>query len=95
MVPMALAKGQQQEVMTKVMRKNATVNTPVSIDGTPLADVQEFVYLGSKMTADGDCDVEMNVRINKANQAFAMLNSVWDPQTCDCTPRSGSTRAMS
>ncbi len=59
------------------MRKNATVNTPVNIDGAPLEDVQEFVYLGSKMTADGDCDVEVNVRISKANQAFAMLKSVW------------------
>ncbi len=62
---------------TKVMKKNATVNTPVNIDGAPLEDVQEFVYLGSKMTADGDCDVEVNVRISKANQAFAMLKSVW------------------
>ncbi len=62
---------------TKVMKKNATVNTPVNIDGAPLEDVQEFVYLGSKMTADGDCDVEVNVRISKANQSFAMLKSVW------------------
>lgn len=59
------------------MRKNATVNTPGNIDGTPLGDMQEFVYLGSKMTADGDCDVEVNARISKANQAFAMLKSVW------------------
>lgn len=56
------------------MRKNATVNTPVN--------TEEHIWrmcrsLSTKMTADGDCDVEVNVRISKANQAFSMLKSVW------------------
>jgi hypothetical protein len=42
-----------------------------------LKDIQEFVYLGSKVTTDGDCDQDVNTRINKDNQAFAMLRPIW------------------
>ena len=42
-----------------------------------MEDVRDFVYLGSKMTTDGDCDQEINTRITKANQAFAMLKTIW------------------
>ncbi|KAK3546988.1 hypothetical protein QTP86_007917 [Hemibagrus guttatus] len=62
---------------TQVLRKNVTSNTPISIDGTPLEDVQKFVYLGSKVTTDGDCNKDINTRVSKANQAFAMLKPIW------------------
>ncbi|KAK3549305.1 hypothetical protein QTP70_034532 [Hemibagrus guttatus] len=62
---------------TQVLRKNVTSNTPIAIDGTPLEDVQEFVYLGSKVTTDGDCNKDINTRVSKANQAFAMLKPIW------------------
>ena len=62
---------------TQVLRKNVTTITPVTLEGTPLEDVEEFVYLGSKVTTSGDCDQEINARISKANQAFAMLRTIW------------------
>lgn len=62
---------------TQVLRKNAAINNPITLNGSPLEDVQEFVYLGSKVTTDGDCDQEINARISKANQAFAMLKPIW------------------
>ena len=61
------------EKKTKVLRKNAITNNLVTVNGIPIEDAQEFVYLGSKVTTDGDCDVEVTTRISKANQAFAML----------------------
>jgi hypothetical protein len=30
-------------------------------------EVEDFVYLGSKVTINGDCDLEINTRISKAN----------------------------
>ena len=65
------------EKNTKVLRKNAITNNPVTVSGRPIEDVQEFVYLGSKVTTDGDCDVKVTTRISKANQAFAMLRPIW------------------
>ena len=62
---------------TQVLRKNASTNDPVTVSGRPLEDVREFAYLGSKMTTDGDCDQEINARITKENQFFAMLKTVW------------------
>jgi hypothetical protein len=62
---------------TQVMRKNTRVGDPITINGQPLQDVDEFIYLGSKVTTDGDCAREINTRISKANQAFAMLKPIW------------------
>ena len=62
---------------TQVMRINTTSNAPVTLDGTPIEDVQEFVYLGSKVTTDGDCNLDVNTRVSKANQAFAILKPIW------------------
>ena len=47
------------------------------IDGKHLEDVEDFTYLGTKVTTTGDYDQEINTRICKANQAFAMLKPVW------------------
>ena len=62
---------------THVLRKNSRVNEPLMIDGKHLEDVEEFIYFGTKVTTTGDCDQEGNTRVNKANQAFAILKSVW------------------
>jgi hypothetical protein len=44
-----------------------------TIDGLLLEGMQMFVYLGGKVTTDGNCDQDINARASKANQAFAML----------------------
>ena len=62
---------------TQVVKKKTRVNDPVMIDGKHLDDVEKSTYLGTKVTTTGDCDQEINTRINKANQVFAMLKSVW------------------
>lgn len=48
---------------TKVVKKNATNatnNNPIRLNDKSLADVQEFLYLCSNMTTDGDCNKEVN-----------------------------------
>ena len=57
---------------TQVLRLNSNNSEPISIEGRPLENVEEFAYLGSKVTASGECDKEKDTRISKANQAFAM-----------------------
>ena len=62
---------------TQVLRKNTRVNDPVMINGTYLQDADDFTYFSTKVTTSGDCDQEINIRICKANQAFAILKRVW------------------
>ena len=41
-----------------------------------LEDIDEFVYLGSKISQTGGTDEDIQARINKARQVFAMLRPV-------------------
>ena len=65
------------ERKTQIFRKNATITDPIKINGNPLEDVDEFVYLSSKINTDGDCMTEVTTRISKAGQAFSMLRNIW------------------
>ena len=45
---------------THVLRKNTRVNYPVMIDGKHIEGVEEFIYLGTKVTTTGDCDQHLD-----------------------------------
>ena len=62
---------------TKHMRMNSRSTEAIQMYGLPIEEVEEFPYLGSKMTSDGSCDAEIKTRLAKANQAFIMLRNVW------------------
>ena len=50
----------------------------VTIDGTQLASVKNFCYLGSVMSHNGSLDEEVTQRISKASVAFGRLsNRLW------------------
>ena len=54
----------------------STFNQPcITIDGTQLANVSTFKYLGSTISSDGTLDQEINARIQKASQALGRLRS--------------------
>ena len=44
------------------MRTNATANTPITVGGEPVKEVESFVYLGSVIDKQGgtDQDVKLN-----------------------------------
>ena len=62
---------------TKVLKINATVRESLSLEDKQLEEVEEFIYLGSEVTNDGNCFKEVKNRIGKARQAFGMLRNVW------------------
>ena len=61
---------------TEVMAlQNSTVRNPLSVNGTHLANVYSFKYLGSTVTDDCRMDKELDCRIQCATTSFGRL---WD-----------------
>jgi hypothetical protein len=57
---------------TKIMKINTRADEPITLDGTSMEEVNDFVYLGSKITTDGDSEVDV-----QATGAYAALRNIW------------------
>ena len=62
---------------TKHMRMNARSSEAIHLNENIIEEVDEFTYLGSKLTTNGSCEAEINTRISKASQTFGMLKNTW------------------
>ena len=61
----------------KVMKLNNRVTEPVLLEDNIIEVVEEFVYLGSKISSDGNSEVDVQARIAKATGAYAALHNIW------------------
>ena len=71
---------------TKIM-----VSGPITswqIDGETMETVTDFIFLGSKITADGDCSHEIKRLLLLGSKAMTNLGSVLKAETLLCWPRS-------
>ena len=59
---------------TKIMASSTV--TSWQIDGETVATVTEFIFLGSKITADGDCSHEIKRHLLFGRKAMTNLDSV-------------------
>ena len=50
--------------------------TSWEIDGETVETVSDFIFLGSKITADGDCSHEIKRRLLLGRKAMASLDSI-------------------
>ena len=50
--------------------------TPRQIDGETMETVTDFIFLGSKITADGDCSHEIKRRLLLGRKAMINLDSI-------------------
>ena len=62
---------------TKLMRTNNEQEAPITIEGSEIEDINEYLYLGSKISQTGGTDEDIKARITKARQVFAILRPVW------------------
>lgn len=62
---------------TKVLRINNKQEEPLRIEGQIVEDVDEFTYLGSKISKSGGTGEDIRARIGKAQHAFKTLRPVW------------------
>ena len=56
-----------------------TASSPITswqIDGVTMETVRDFIFLGSKITADGDCSHEIKRRLLLGRKAMTNLDSV-------------------
>ena len=61
----------------KVLRMNARRVDKVKIRGKEVEDVNEFVYLGSKVSKDGSGTEDIKNRLRKVRGAFQNLTKLW------------------
>ena len=54
------------------------------IEGEKLEEVTDFLFLGSKITADGDCSHEIRRRLLLGRKAMTNLDSVLKTETAVC-----------
>lgn len=48
-----------------------------TLNGTPIKNVDCYIYLGSQITPDGGIREDVKHRIKKVKEAFAQLRSIW------------------
>ena len=59
---------------TKIMASSPI--TSWKIDGETMETVREFIFLGSRITADGDCSLEIKRRLLLGRKAMTNLDSI-------------------
>ena len=64
---------------TKLMASSPI--TSREIDGKTMETVTDFIFLGSKITADGDCSHEIKRRLLLGRKAMTNLDSIWKTET--------------
>ena len=60
---------------TKIMASSPI--TSWQIDGETMETVRDFIFLGSKITADGDCSHEIKIRLLLRRKAMTNLDNIF------------------
>ena len=71
---------------TKIMASGPI--TSRQIDGETVETVSDFIFLGSKITADGDCSHEIKRRLLLGRNVMTNLDSILKAETLLCQQRS-------
>ena len=71
---------------TKIMASGLIISWQV--DGETMETVTKFVFLGSKITADGDCSHEIKRHLLLGRKAMMNLNSILKSRECHFADKS-------
>ena len=77
---------------TKIMASGPI--TSWEIDGETVETVSEFIFLGSKITADGDCSHEIKRRLLLVRKAMTNLDSILENRDITFADKGPSSKAM-
>ena len=62
-----------------IQKTNIMASSPITswkIDGETVETVTDFIFLGSKITAHGDCSLEIKRRVLLGRKAMTNLDSI-------------------
>ena len=62
--------------------------TSCKIDGETIETVRDFIFLGSKITADGDCSYEIKRHLLLGKKVMTNIDSIFKAETLLCQLRS-------
>ena len=74
-----------------IQKMNIMASGPITsweIDGETVETVSGFIFLGSKITADGDCSHEIKRRLLLGRKVMTNLDSILKAETLLCQQRS-------
>ena len=71
---------------TKIMASGHI--TSWQIDGETMETATDYIFFGSKITADGDCSHEIKRHLLLGREAMTNLNSILKAETLHCLQRS-------
>ena len=79
--PLMKVKEESEKVGSKlnIQKTKVMASGPITswkIDGETMKTVREFLFLGSKITADGDCSHEIKRRLLLVREAMTNLDSI-------------------
>ena len=77
---------------TKIMTSDPI--TSWQIDGETMEKVSDFIFLGSKVTADGDCSHEMTRRLLLGRKVMTNLGSILKSRDITLLTKVHSVQAM-
>ena len=77
---------------TKIMASSSI--TSWQIDGETMETVTDFIFLNSKITADGDCSHEIKRRLLLRRKAMAILDSILKSRDITLLTRVCMVKAM-
>ena len=68
-----------------LQKKTIMASGPITsweIDGETMETVSDFIFLGSKITADGDCSHEIKTRFHLGGKFMTNLDSILKSRDC-------------
>ena len=77
---------------TKIMTSSSIISW--QIDGVTMETVTDFIFLVSKMTADGDCGHEIKRCLFLGRKAMTNLDGILKPEISRCWQRSTCVKAV-
>ena len=75
---------------TKIMASGPIIAW--QIDGETVETVSDFIFLGSKITADGDCNHEIKRRLFLGRKVMTNLDSIFQSRDITLPTRSNKSR---
>ena len=85
------------DLKLNIQRTNIMASSPISswqINGETMETVTDFIFLGSKITADGDCSQEIKRHLLLGRKVMTNLDSILKSRDITLLPKVHLVKAM-